>query len=210
MKRQIRSVGRVAVLAALLLENAEGQQQGTAGSAFVESGRYSLLFADMRARQLGDLVTILVSEQLNAVSSGGSSAQRDSSASGRIGSVLGNRSAVGALANLANVQGNSKLEGTASTSRTNTLTTTLTGQIVEILPSGDFVVEAHKTLLVNSERNQLDLRAMLRWNDIATGNTVRSDRLGNVEIRLNGKGIVSDAIRRPNLLYRILLGILPF
>jgi flagellar L-ring protein precursor FlgH len=180
------------------------------GSAFSTSGRYANLFSDNRARALGDLVTIIVVEQLDANTGGASSSQRDSSASGRVGSVLGNRSAVGALANLANVQGSSKLEGNASTSRTNSISTTLTGQIVEVLPSGDFVVEAHKTVVVNSERNQLDLRALLRWNDVSTANTVRSDRLGNVEIRLNGKGLVSDAIRRPNLLYRILLGILPF
>jgi flagellar L-ring protein precursor FlgH len=31
-----------------------------------------------------------------------------------------------------------------------------------------------------------------------------------MEIRLNGKGVVNDAIRRPNLLYRVLLGLLPF
>jgi flagellar L-ring protein precursor FlgH len=72
------------------------------------------------------------------------------------------------------------------------------------------VIEAHKTVLVNSERNQLEIRAILRWNDVSTRNTVASDRLGNVEIRLNGKGLVSDAIRRPNFLYRLLLGILPF
>jgi flagellar L-ring protein precursor FlgH len=31
-----------------------------------------------------------------------------------------------------------------------------------------------------------------------------------MEIRLNGKGVVGDAIRRPFILYRILLGLLPF
>lgn len=196
------------LLTFLFLGSLSGADQD--GSAFATNGRYSGLFADTRARGLGDLVTIIVVEQLNANTSGASSAQRDSNASGRIGSVLGNRSAVGALANLANLQGSSQLEGTASTSRTNSLTTTLTGQIVEVLPNGDFVVEAHKTVVVNSEKNQLDLRALLRWNDVNPANTVRSDRLGNVEIRLNGKGLVSDAIRRPNILYRILLGILPF
>lgn len=196
------------IIALLLLFAISASAQD--GSAFTPNGRYSGLFADNRARALGDLVTIIVVEQLDANTSGASSSKRDSSASGRIGSVLGNRSAVGALTNLANIQGNSKLEGTASTSRTNSLTTTLTGQIVEVLPNGDFVVEAHKTVVVNSEKNQLDLRALLRWNDVNTANTVRSDRLGNVEIKLNGKGLVSDAIRRPNILYRILLGILPF
>jgi hypothetical protein len=39
---------------------------------------------------------------------------------------------------------------------------------------------------------------------------VRSDRLANLEIHVNGKGVVGDAIRRPHFLYRLLLGLLPF
>jgi flagellar L-ring protein precursor FlgH len=31
-----------------------------------------------------------------------------------------------------------------------------------------------------------------------------------MEIRVNGKGVVSDVVRRPNFLYRLLLGLLPF
>jgi flagellar L-ring protein precursor FlgH len=39
---------------------------------------------------------------------------------------------------------------------------------------------------------------------------IRSDRLAHLEVRIDGKGVVGDAIRRPNFLYRILLGLLPF
>jgi hypothetical protein len=31
-----------------------------------------------------------------------------------------------------------------------------------------------------------------------------------MEIRLNGKGVVNDAVRRPFFLYRLLTGLLPF
>ncbi|MBI3470928.1 MAG: flagellar basal body L-ring protein FlgH, partial [Candidatus Solibacter usitatus] len=36
------------------------------------------------------------------------------------------------------------------------------------------------------------------------------DRLAQLEVRINGKGVVEDSIRRPNRLYRILMGLLPF
>jgi flagellar L-ring protein precursor FlgH len=45
--------------------------------------------------------------------------------------------------------------------------------------------------------------------DLSTANIVRSDHLGQLEVRLNGKGVVGDAIRRPFILYRMLMGILP-
>jgi flagellar L-ring protein precursor FlgH len=39
---------------------------------------------------------------------------------------------------------------------------------------------------------------------------VRSDRISNLEVRINGKGVVGDAVRRPFFLYRLILGLLPF
>jgi flagellar L-ring protein precursor FlgH len=39
---------------------------------------------------------------------------------------------------------------------------------------------------------------------------VSSDRLALLEIKVNGKGVVNDAVRRPNFLYRLILGLLPF
>jgi flagellar L-ring protein precursor FlgH len=50
----------------------------------------------------------------------------------------------------------------------------------------------------------------VRPTDVSPANTVRSDRLAQLEVRINGKGVVGDAVRRPFFLYRLLLGLLPF
>jgi flagellar L-ring protein FlgH len=78
------------------------------------------------------------------------------------------------------------------------------------LPNGALVVEATKDLQVNSERQTITVRGVVRPADIDPTNSVASNRLGDIEVRVNGKGVVGDAIRRPNFLYRLLLGILPF
>jgi flagellar L-ring protein precursor FlgH len=72
------------------------------------------------------------------------------------------------------------------------------------------VVEGVKDLQVNSERQLITVRGVVRPVDLTPGNLVRSDRLAQLEVRINGKGVVGDAIRRPFFLYRILLGLLPF
>jgi flagellar L-ring protein precursor FlgH len=54
------------------------------------------------------------------------------------------------------------------------------------------------------------VRGVDRPADIDTTNSVPSDRLGQLEIRINGKGVVADAIKRPFILWRLLLGLLPF
>ena len=51
---------------------------------------------------------------------------------------------------------------------------------------------------------------LVRPLDVSPGNAVFSDQLAELEIAVNGKGVVGDAVRRPNILYRILLGLLPF
>ena len=56
----------------------------------------------------------------------------------------------------------------------------------------------------------ITVRGIVRPADIASDNTVRSDRLGQLEVHVNGKGVVGDAIKRPFFLYRLLLGLLPF
>jgi len=197
-------------LTCLLIYTLAATGQSAPGSAYSENGRYTDLASDLRARRVGDTITILVSDRLNASSEGASASSRSSSANSSITKLLGQPSPVGALANLATLGGTTKLDGSGSTNRSNVLTTTLTGRVVEVLPNGDLVVQANKDVGVNSEKHQVAIRGIVRWNDVSTSNQVRSDRIAMMSIQLNGKGLVSDAIRRPNLLYRIMLGILPF
>ncbi len=186
------------------------EAQTAPGSTFLETGRYSDLATDLRARRVGDLITIVVSDRLNASSQGSSATSRSSAANSNVTRLLGQPSPVGALANLANLSSEQSLDGTGSTNRSNVLTTTLSGRIVEVLPNGDLVIQASKEIGVNSEKHKIHLQGIVRWNDLNAANQVRSDRIAMMNLQLNGKGIVSDAIRRPNLLYRILLGVLPY
>jgi flagellar L-ring protein precursor FlgH len=78
------------------------------------------------------------------------------------------------------------------------------------MPNGNLIVEGIKDVQANSEKQRITVRGVIRWNDLSPQNMVRSDRIGQMQIEINGKGVVGDAIRRPNILYRILLGILPF
>jgi flagellar L-ring protein precursor FlgH len=86
----------------------------------------------------------------------------------------------------------------------------MSARVTHVLPNGNMVVEGSKDVMVNSERQLVTVRGVIRWNDLTTANTIRSDRIANLEIRVNGKGVVGDAVRRPNFLYRLLLGLLPF
>ncbi len=185
------------------------ENEPSPGSLYVARGRYGDLSRDLRAAEVGDLVTILVNDRANAVNRGATTGSRSSSARAGITSLAGPRRAPG-LTDLANLSGSSELEGQGSTSRSNTLTTTLSARVVDVLPNGYLVVEGTKDVQANSEKQRVTIRGVIRWNDVTPRNTIASDRVAQMEIRIDGRGVVGDQLRRPNFLYRLLLGLLPF
>lgn len=189
-----------------------GMPAPSPGSAYLPGARLSELARDFRARQAGDLITIVVVDSANAVSTAGTTSDRASTASGGISSVFGKppASLAGRLGDIVDIKGSSKLQGKGETSRSSTLNTTLAARVVEVLPNGNFVVEGTKAVTINSEKQVVEVRGLVRWNDVNALNQVRSDRIAQMDLRVNGRGVVGDAVRRPNFLYRALLGILPF
>ena len=184
--------------------------EATAGAIWTPESQYADLGRDLKASQVNDIVTILVSESASAVATGATKTQRKSSATASVTSLAGPTSPAGALANLAGMSGNTQLDGSGTTSRTTTLTTTLTARVAAVLPNGGMLIEASKDVGINSENQTITVRGVVRPADIAADNTVRSDRLGQLEVKVNGKGVVGDAIKRPFFLSRLLLGLLPF
>lgn len=175
-----------------------------AGSRLADSAR------DLRASQIDDVLTVVVAEQASAVTTGVTKTQRTTSTQNSVSALAGVVKATSPLANLAGMSGNTQLNGQGTTSRVTTLNTTLTARVIHVLPNGGLVVEATKDVEINSERQTIVVRGVVRPADIDATNSVQSNRLGELEVRVNGKGVVGDAIHRPFFLYRLLLGLLPF
>ena len=182
----------------------------TPGSIWLAGSRLADSARDLRASQVDDVLTIVVAEQASAVTSGNTKTQRTSTSKNSVAALAGITKATGPLANLANISGDTQLNGQGTTSRTTTLSTTLTARVVHVLPNGGLVVEATKDIQINSEHQTIAVRGVVRPADIDATNSISSNRLAELEVRVNGKGVVGDAIRRPFLLYRILLGLMPF
>jgi flagellar L-ring protein FlgH len=180
------------------------------GSIWSANSRLADAARDVRASQLDDLITIVVAEQASAVTTGSTKTQRKSSVKASVNALGGLTQAAGPLSNLAGMSGSSQLDGQGTTSRSTTLNTTLTARVTHVLPGGALVVEATRDILINSERQTITVRGVVRTADIDTNNSVPSVRLAEMEVRVNGKGVVGDAIKRPFILYRLLMGVLPF
>jgi flagellar L-ring protein precursor FlgH len=181
-----------------------------AGSMWWLNALFSNLAMDVKASRVDDIVTIVVAETFSAVATGDVKTQRQSTVQSGITAAAGIKKATSALANLANANSQSQLQGQGETSRGAVLTANLSARVTHVLPNGYLVIEGTKRVQVSSENQVVTVRGVIRPVDLDPTNTVASNRIAQMEIQVNGKGVVNDSIHRPNFLYRLILGILPF
>jgi flagellar L-ring protein precursor FlgH len=160
----------------------------TMGSLWTAGNTLGDLSTDYKAKKLNDTINILVAVQTTAAQSGNSSYQRTMSTSSAI----------------------TGLAGAGSTDSNTTFQTSLTGQVVAVLPSGNLVVEAQRKIFMNNQHEDVTVRGVVRPNDIGPSNTVSSASLSNLEIEMKGKGIIADSTRPLNPITKALLWLIGF
>jgi flagellar L-ring protein precursor FlgH len=181
----------------------------TPGSLWTNQGRLADLASDYKAHRVGDLVTIVVVQSLQAENTGNVSSDRNFKASSGINALAGHISTSG-VQNIFSANSSQSLAGKAQSTSSSSLKTSLTGQVVAILPGGSLVVEAQREILMNNEKQTMVIRGLVRPGDLAPDNSVASNAIGHLELELKGKGVVSDGTRPPNLLTRWLLRLVGF
>jgi len=179
------------------------------GSLWRDDGRLVRMATDYKASQVGDLVTILVAQDLSATSAGNVATDRSLKASSGIDALAGGVD-VSDMQNLLTLRSSQTLAGKAQATSQSSLRTRLAGRVAAVLAEGTLVVEAERQITMNNERQTILLRGLVRPGDIAPDNSVSSNAIGNLELELKGKGVISDGTRPPTPVTRILLRILGF
>lgn len=166
------------------------------------------LFSDTKARRIGDIVTIQVSESSSAENSASTDTDRESSLSAGIQEFFG--AGVDTLDNF-NVQGGieSEFEGSGSTTRRGNLEAFITARVVEVLPGGNLKVIGSREILVNNEKQLMTIYGVVRPRDISKENIVLSSFVSDARIAYSGAGIVDDR-QRPGWMANTLNTIWPF
>jgi flagellar L-ring protein precursor FlgH len=193
---------------ARLQEQEPVKSERTVGSLW-DSGDVSDLSSDYKARKLNDTVVILVSVQTTAAQSGKVNSQRAFQTASAITGLAGDVNTKG-LNPLFNANSSTTLKGAGATDSSTTFQTSMTAQVVSVLPSGNLVVEAQRKIFMNNQHEDVTIRGVVRPKDIGPNNTVPSAALSNLEIDMKGKGIIADSTRPPNRITRALLWLLGF
>ncbi|HLW89267.1 MAG TPA: flagellar basal body L-ring protein FlgH [Terriglobales bacterium] len=189
--------------------NAPAAAPGTIGSLWIDSGRLANMVADYKASRVGDLVTINVTQNLSATSAGNVSTNRAFTASSGISALAGQLKTAG-VANLFSPTSTQALTGKGQATSQTSLITTLTGRVVAVLPSGTLVVEAERQITMNQQHETVILRGLVRPGDLDATNTVLSNSVGDLEVEVKGKGVISEGTRAPNPIIKWILRVVGF
>jgi flagellar L-ring protein FlgH len=179
------------------------------GSLWVEQSASPNLFRDFKARQVNDVVTILVAENTSANAAADAANGKNSTATIGMNTFFGLEKKIKELPNLVDGKSTTTYKGNGSTTRATTLNTTMSARVKGVLPNGYLVVEGVREIRINNENQSLYLTGIVRPEDISARNVVPSGAIAQMEIRLQGRGVVSQPLK-PGLLYRILSGVFPF
>jgi flagellar L-ring protein FlgH len=179
------------------------------GSCWVDAGPLASLSTDYKAAVVGDLITIVVSQGLTSTNAGNVSTARTYSANSGITSLPGQAS-VADVTNLLALQSAETLAGKGQANSSHSLTTTLAGRVVAVLAGGNLVIEAERTINMNNEKQTITLRGLARRGDIGPDNTIASNAIGDLELEIKGKGVISNGVRPPNPVLRAIMRIVNF
>ena len=174
-----------------------------------ERASYRWMFslgADFRARDVNDLVTISVIENITAAGTADSAVGKKNSGTLALTKMFGLEGKLPSSmdpTNLVNGGVTTDYKGGGSTSRTGTLSATITARVTEVLPNGDMVLEGVREIEINGDRQLIVLTGSVRRADLAPDNSVLSTRVGQMRIRYFGNGLMKDSMN-PGWLVRFL------
>lgn len=202
-----RSLMVLTALAALpvTLSAAPGMAQ-TPGAIFDVDAGYASLHEGLRARRVGDPVTIVLVEQVNASKSVSGKTQKG----GRAAITLPKTGPLALLSpDALNLGSDSSFNGQGNAAQTSALSTTLAVTIAEVRPNGTALVNGEKRMLLSQGDEWVRFSGVIRLADIDLDNRVPSNRVADARIDYSGKGALQRA-SRPGWLSRFFNAISPF
>lgn len=150
------------------------------------------LYSSVRARNVGDLVSIVLEETATSSDSGSYSTSKDSNLANNVTKffkVLKKNTLTEAL-DAAN-DGGLTVANTTAVSRTMSFTDTITAQVVQVLPNGNLLVQGKKSLVQQNERLDLIVSGVVDPKWINQSGEVKSTHVANLQFAMSGAGTVS-------------------
>lgn len=174
------------------------------GGSIYQASRDVRLFEDVKARRIGDVLTVVLQEKTSASKSAKTKADKNQE------TTIANPTFFGASPQFnlpglipldsnrnnnlqQNLNAERAFEGTADSSQSNSLTGEITVTIADVLPNGNLVVRGEKWLTLNQGEEFIQISGIVRPQDVGTNNRILSTQIGDARITYSGRGALAEA-----------------
>ena len=161
-----------------------------AASLWSDTAAAGVLVSDQRARAIGDILTVIVSESTTAARTGSSANTKTASGSTNQGTGL-----LGFVPESSIGQSDS-FKSSGNINNTNTVKARLTVKVIDVKPNGNLVVSGTQTIRQNGEEQRVVISGQVRPADITYDNTIASTSLADAKILVTGDGPLESKQRQ--------------
>jgi flagellar L-ring protein precursor FlgH len=170
----------------------------------VYDGRGGLFASDVRANNIGDIITVTLEEQLTAANSGSeTTTKKDSYTFDLPEALFGPSSFIGKFlfsdgVKESRLQGGTEqsFQGSGTAAQANSLTGTISVTIVRVYPNGNLQIKGERKLSYNSGTEYIRLSGVVRPEDVTSSNTVSSTKVADAQISYTGTGDMNDSVTK--------------
>ena len=181
-------------------------------AASLWDNRSPRFFEDLRARNVGDLLTVIVSEEATAKKKGETNTEKNKTLSAALnffGLTLDDDKKFGKSSTSYGGSLKDKFDSTGEIIKEDSMTAYLTARVIAVEPNGNLVIRGSRWTRVTGEELQITLEGIVRPEDISVNNTVLSRNIADARIFFNGKGPITT-VQLPGWVSILLSFISPF
>ncbi|HEY3857439.1 MAG TPA: flagellar basal body L-ring protein FlgH [Verrucomicrobiae bacterium] len=195
MTRLFSSLYDSTVIACLVITLQVGNL--VADSLWLDGNASRSMFADKKARAVGDILTVLIQENNGATRQNNTTTSKKASVNAAIASILYGPSVSGLLTKKGtlpalNVNSDTEFNGGGQINNQETITAQMAVRVIDVLPNGNMVIEGRLHTAFSGEKQDAILRGVVRYDDIAANNTLFSYNIADAAIQFISKGTITD------------------
>ena len=156
------------------------------------------LVSDVKARAVGDIVTVNVVESMSSESKAATSLSKSTSISAGLPNLLSGSEWLGKhypllnTSSLVNGQSANASTGAGDMSANDTFTATVTSVVVAVNPSGTLSIRGDRHVQVNGEDDTIRLSGIVRPADLDSNNSISSALVADLQVSMIGAGEIRD------------------
>jgi flagellar L-ring protein precursor FlgH len=166
------------------------------------------LFEDTRPRNVGDILTIVIAENINATKTSGANTSRNGNTAFTPTALPSFLSGLFSHTTTA-VTGSNSFSATGGANAANTFTGTLTVTVTDVLANGNLEVSGEKQMLINQGNEYIRFSGVVNPTTISSTSTVLSTQVADAKIEYSARGFINEG-EQMGWLQRIFQSVAPF